>query len=364
MEDFQANNRPRLDAGAPVADEAEILRLVAQRESARQARNFQESDAIREELRNMGVDLFDKEKEWRSRDGRRGTLFTAGPSECPLSDMEIQDRIQQREEARRSKDFGRADSIRDELRSLGVEVNDKESLWRTSSGRGCTFSGAPLPAGGSFTPVDEIKRLINERERLRASQDFVNADEVRRQLSAMGVEVFDNEKRWRASDGTTGAIIAGGHEVSNCSLTDYEIITRVRQREDARAQKDFGTADSIRDELRRNGVDLVDKDKTWISTDGRSGHYSGGAAPAPMMNMQQAGGYGMQAGTGMNYGMTWTDASIAALVNGRERARARHDWQAADAIRNDLRSHGVEVFDREKMWRANDGRQGMIMSLA
>ena len=37
------------------------------------------------------VEAFDKEKAWRTQDGRRGFLFTAGPIECSLSDHEIQE---------------------------------------------------------------------------------------------------------------------------------------------------------------------------------------------------------------------------------------------------------------------------------
>merc|ERR1719461_2380235 len=116
MEDYTvaaAAKRARLDFDAP--SEAEILRLVAQRQSFRQARRFAESDSIREELRSMGVEVYDKEKEWRSRDGRRGMLFTAGPMECALSDQEIQELVREREEARRQKDWDRADAIRDDL---------------------------------------------------------------------------------------------------------------------------------------------------------------------------------------------------------------------------------------------------------
>jgi len=57
---------------------------------------------------------------------------------------------------------------------------------------------------------------------------------------------------------------------------------------------------------------------------------------------------------------TFSTASIIALVAGREKAREKHDWEAADAIRADLRSHGVDVWDKEKVWRANDGRNGVI----
>jgi len=56
----------------------------------------------------------------------------------------------------------------------------------------------------------------------------------------------------------------------------------------------------------------------------------------------------------------FSTASIIALVTGRERCRDIRDWEGADSIRQDLRANGVDVWDKEKVWRANDGRQGVI----
>lgn len=391
-DDDNSNKRQRLsDDDDP--SEVEILRLVAQRESLRQSRRFAESDSIREELRSMGVELFDKEKEWRCRDGRRGHLFTAGPGECPFSDSEIQERINLREDARKAKDWRQADSLRDELRANGVEINDRDGTWRTSSGRSGTYGAGPGPnnlrACGpthSSLGVPAIRKLVAERERLRASMDFEAADELRRQLAGLGVELFDNERVWRSSDGHQGVILTGGHEV-DCLLSDSDISHRVQQREDARSAKDFSKADMIRDELRRQGVELLDAQKSWCTTDGRQGSYSGGplhstAMMQPIMPMgggignalSQVAGLIQQTAVGASRlpasavtnnpsMMTFSTASIAALVTGRERAREHHDWDAADAIRADLRSHGVDVWDKEKVWRSNDGRSGPLAKL-
>jgi len=442
--------RARLDDIASPSED-EILSLVAKRESARQARRFAESDLIREELRSMGVELYDKEKIWRTRDGRRGTLFTAGAGECSLSDAEIQEYIREREDARSAKDWTRSDQLRDTMRQMGVELNDKDSIWRTSSGRSGTYGGGPVqpkPAAAtheaikSLGPlgVNSIQKLIAERERLRAAQDFESADEMRRQLAALGVEIFDNERIWRTTNGEQGIIITGGHQVV-CNLSDFDIASRVQQREDARNNKDWGSADTIRDELRQHGVELLDNQKVWSTTDGRQGYYDGQPIAIaqhhplmPAMTQATAGGgsnavamaqalaahtpqftgvtedavaaaAAAQLAGGGNAaamaqvqallvqqqqlqqqqvqqmlpspnssptnlvprtppppasGMTWSSASILALVNGRELARDRHDWEAADAIRADLRSHGVDVWDKEKVWKASDGRSGII----
>jgi len=404
VEDLAAN-RIRLD-GSGIVPEEEILRLVAQRQSFRQARRFAESDAIREELRSMGIELYDKEKEWRSRDGRRGMLFTAGPIECTLADEVIQEMIRDREEARRGKDFARADMVRDELRNHGVELDDKEAIWRTAGGRMGTYTGGPQP------PVingETIRQLVAERERLRAQQNFEAADELRRQLSTLGVEIFDNERVWRTRDGQQGVIITGGHEDTSVVLSNADILLSIAQREEARAAKNFPQADAIRDELRQHGVELLDNQKAWTTTDGRQGTFSG----APLQQTAQAvptgfgvgdivvtqsppGGIQAQMAAGLAAllvspaqhranaasamaqqaqqlaslpsspvtqspsGATFSTASVVALVNGRERARERHDWDAADNIRADMRSHGIDVWDKEKVWRANDGRSGPI----
>lgn len=430
--------RSRFDVGGGPS-EADILRLVSQRESFRQARRFSESDAIREELRAMGVELYDKEKEWRSRDGRRGTLFTAGSQECHLSDMEIQSFVAQREDARKAKDWARADQFRDELRQNGVELDDKENIWRTAGGRmgrydqskGGMMQGMPqqqqqpmqqmpqmqqqpmqfsdgaigaMPSsnpvsngGGGQLGVPAIRKLVADRERLRASMDFEAADELRRQLQGYGVEIFDNERIWRCNDGSQGVIISGGFE-GDCMLSDADIMYQVSQREAARSAKDWGQADMVRDELRRNGVELIDQQKVWVTTDGRQGGYNGNQAAVTIgapMHAPCGGGCGGQQG-GMIMGqqmmpqqqqqfmhatpstsssplnsavttnpstMTFKTSSIVALIQGRERARENHDWAAADDIRSDLRAHGVDVWDKEKVWRSNDGRSGPITKI-
>jgi len=193
----------------------------------------------------------------------------------------------------------------------------------------------------------------------------------------MGVEIFDNERVWRATDGQRGVIITGGHEV-DCLLSDYDIQARVEQREDARSSKDFNMADSIRDDLRRSGIELMDGQRMWVTTDGRQGTYRGTAVQTPTLTTHGAHGMstflplqqvvhhavipGLPASAVTNNPapMAFSTASIVALVAGREQCRDSRDWSGADEIRQDLRSHGVDVWDKEKVWRANDGRNGTI----
>merc|ERR1719329_748413 len=55
------------------------------------------------------------------------------------------------------------------------------------------------------------------------------------------------------------------------SLTDEEILWVVDLRERSRQDKDFASADVLRDAMKKCGVDLWDKEMRWQSKDGRQG---------------------------------------------------------------------------------------------
>merc|ERR1719150_1048098 len=92
----------------------------------------------------------------------------------------------------------------------------------------------------------------------------------------------------------------------------------------------------------------------------------GGGGGVPNRASGPAGGVGAQPGgsafkNALPGAAALSDEEIAAFVHDREKKRRQdHDFQGADAIRNHLRAHGVEVWDKEKTWRANDGRNGLI----
>eukprot|EP00408_Alexandrium_pacificum_P009233 CAMPEP_0171231198 /NCGR_PEP_ID=MMETSP0790-20130122/39781_1 /TAXON_ID=2925 /ORGANISM="Alexandrium catenella, Strain OF101" /LENGTH=406 /DNA_ID=CAMNT_0011697419 /DNA_START=81 /DNA_END=1301 /DNA_ORIENTATION=- len=224
-----------------------------------------------------------------------------------------------REQARMSKDWATADSVREQLVAKGVTIQDKSSSWRCvdgSSGRIPTWSEVE---GGSTTesfitnqsmtqggrsaamppPVNDgsdahIKHLVMMREQARAQKDFTQADTYREELKALGVDIFDKEKMWRSKMGASGVIIGyrGG-----AGPTDLEISTLVVQREKARQNNDYNTSDMIRNELRAVGVEIKDREKIWVASDGRQG-------PVPTWSAVMAGGdtpgfaQGMAATTG------------------------------------------------------------------
>ena len=107
---FGAIGAPAPSGGA----DPNIQRLVAEREQCRKGHDWARADTIREQLRGMGIELFDREKEWRAQDGRRGPI-TEHTQPCALSDAEIVALIEQREQCRKSKDFATGDMIREQV---------------------------------------------------------------------------------------------------------------------------------------------------------------------------------------------------------------------------------------------------------
>mmetsp|Transcript_118933 Transcript_118933/g.237036 ORF Transcript_118933/g.237036 Transcript_118933/m.237036 type:complete len:445 (-) Transcript_118933:58-1392(-) len=209
-----------------------------------------------------------------------------------------------RERARSAKDWSLADSIRLRLSEMGVTLFDKTSTWRSNDGMsGRIPSWSQLEAGetpesiiaaqatkmqtaGGHPEAHRIKALVQQREQARSAKDFARCDEIREELRAIGVEVFDKEKMWRAKNGASGVVI-GFHGPNG--PTDLEIATLVVQREKARQASDFGTADMIRDELKAVGVEIYDKEKLWRSSDGRR-------APVPSWSQIQSGSAVMSGG--------------------------------------------------------------------
>jgi len=213
--------------------------------------------------------------------------------------------------------------------------------------------------------IEEIIRLVATREQARLQKDWALADTIRVQLTTMGVTLFDKSSSWKTSDGQTGRIPTfseldglGGNiesiiqqqalEMQSAQVlatammggeVEGQIKELVKQREQARSNKDFTRSDEIRQELRQLGVEVYDKEKMWRAKSGASGVI-----------------IGWHSKTGP------TDLEITTLVNQREKARQSSDWATSDMIRNELRAVGVEIYDKEKVWKATDGRQGPVPS--
>ena len=90
------------------------------------------------------MEIYDHKGLWEGPGGLVGPLNkVANPNDkapatkqvaCKFSKEEVQDLIEERTNARRGRDFERADEIRDLLASSGVELYDKLNEWATYDG--------------------------------------------------------------------------------------------------------------------------------------------------------------------------------------------------------------------------------------
>lgn len=199
----------------------------------------------------------------------------------------------------------------------------------------------------------EIARLIFAREQARLAKDWNQADNLRSQLQEGGVLLYDKTRLWKCSDGRSGRIPsfdeveAGQVEPvyedakEEVDGSKEEIQSLVLQREQARGSKDFQQADAIRSQLQDLGVELLDKEKLW---------------KCPSRGMQ-----GIITGFRSN---ELSDVEVHTLVMQREKARMGNDYDLSDMIRDELKSRGVTIEDKQKVWQCTDGRRGAVPSWA
>ena len=179
--------------------------LVARRETARFARDFESADKLREQLARLGVTLDDQNKTWRAADGRSGPITQVNISElhaqkaaksgaATLPDEEIDRLVKEREQARFTSDYKTADRLRDTLEKHGVHLDTKENKWQSIDGRSgpigpVNISAAPAQKaarqGAPKMPIEEIERILVQREQARARRDYKTADVLRDTLETV-----------------------------------------------------------------------------------------------------------------------------------------------------------------------------------
>eukprot|EP00930_Biecheleria_cincta_P072228 TRINITY_DN59664_c0_g1_i1.p1 TRINITY_DN59664_c0_g1~~TRINITY_DN59664_c0_g1_i1.p1 ORF type:complete len:171 (+),score=17.69 TRINITY_DN59664_c0_g1_i1:76-588(+) len=72
-------------------------------------------------------------------------------------------------------------------------------------GRG-SRSRSRSPAGGKDVDEKQIQKLVNERQECRKNRDFGKADDLRKELSDLGVQVDDTDGNWRGPRGLSGKV--------------------------------------------------------------------------------------------------------------------------------------------------------------
>lgn len=358
----------------------EIVRLVFAREQARLGKDWALADQLRERLAAEGVTLFDKKHEWKTADGTIGRIPTftdleaGATADYPVHEEHIPVQrdseeeahirllVQQREQARAGKDFARSDQLRDELKTMGVELLDKDKIWRSSSG----LSGCIIGYRTAGASDKEINALLQQREKARHSSDYDKADMIRQELKGFGVDIYDRDKIWKASDGRSGPV-PSWNEVLGTPAPVAPAWSPAAPARGGSVQEQLlqaAMAAASNPALAAKTLQAIQQATGAVPTGPRRS-----AAPAAPMsalrnaNHEVAGALDIIA-KWQNSGREPSDAEVNWLVELREKCRANKDFASADQLRNSLRqSLSIELNEKEKRWYSPDGRRHGVIPM-
>mmetsp|Transcript_3904 Transcript_3904/g.5950 ORF Transcript_3904/g.5950 Transcript_3904/m.5950 type:complete len:548 (+) Transcript_3904:63-1706(+) len=381
--------RDTLDDHMPV-DEGAVIGLIKERKIARRAQNFAKADAVLDKLlKEHSVILDDKTKKWRTIDqsrqrikkARRGGKVgpyghdfvicpDAGPMmACALSEDKIHAMIAERMIARKSKEFKKADQIRDELKDQGVYLDDNTRQWRAdgksfNKNKGSNPKEKPI-SRSSFSShlhqddVDCVLDLLAQRLRFKRNLDFVKADAIRDELlEQYNVHINDRLGEWSVGGNfgenkrdnrhgkSRGEYVKSPYSADLPLSQDEEYVqNRVDERLQGRKNGDFDLADAIRQELLVDfGVMIQDTINQWS--------VGGDFGPDAPANRAE---YTWRRGRGDDNLSPKQITGITNIVAKRVEAKRARNFELADEIRNRLfERFKVRIDDKAFQWYVDD----------
>ena len=177
--------------------------------------------------------------------------------------------VQERVNARAQRNFDAADAIRDQLRDLGVHIDDRDQTWsRRREGGGGYGGGYGSSYGGGYGGG------YGGRDRGSGRNDRGGRSNFR------GYYEDDQGYGVRRGGGRAGGFSSrgGGYGVYERDPTDtaevdvQRVTSLLEERSECRRQRDYASADAIRDELSAMGVVVKDADMIWfVGRDGGRG---------------------------------------------------------------------------------------------
>ena len=288
-------NRPYVQSPDSLATEnvQTMQALLEERVKAKLDRNFVVADAIRDELMNdFNVGINDRLRQWsvggrfrepspsrgaptrrqprqqqRRRENPSGEYRMSIRSKIPDELHEIQDLIRTRDEARRSRNFDKADEILQILNERHIEVNDVAREWYST--HGTESSSYSRRGGGNISAEQEavILKLLDERSALKQEREFGKADRIRDRLQEdFNVRVDDKNREWHVVTDEYGMSPLSSELDEKTQLYVEEL---VRKRAVAKLHRDYHIADAIRNELMNDYlVQIDDRIKEWHALEG------------------------------------------------------------------------------------------------
>ena len=256
----------------------EVEKLLWERSLARAERLFKRSDEIRDELlERFDVRINDNMLLWSVGGGQNWGKADQPPrytmsdrSKVPSEVDEIEKLVQKRDNARLSRDFGKADEIRDQLLDKNIIVDDKKKIWYVGKmtkppGRDVLNSKDYIRRGGgdlSEEKLNEIEGLVNKRDGHKRNRQFKDADDIRAGLlKDYGVQVDDGNREWYIIS-TAYCMAHDSAEIDE--ETRSKVQQKIQDRTLARSEKDYEKADTIKKVLfKKYNVAIDDRTKEW-----------------------------------------------------------------------------------------------------
>jgi len=230
----------------PTANESTVVNdLIRKSDHARMFGDRNAEAQIANQLHQMEIEIFSTEDLWRSPSGMVGVIGNRPVSHAALGFL-----VQARDLAARNRNLEMAKAISELIQERGFTLDDTQGTWLSNDGRsgsvlqtqvqvptapaavlpyyepapayamrqnrqnrwGATSAPqqATAPAAAAVDLDGDIQTIINYREQLRMARDYAGADDIRKALRTRGVDVNDSEKKWSASDGSSGPIKGWG----------------------------------------------------------------------------------------------------------------------------------------------------------
>ena len=232
------------------ADSARISAMLAEREQTRRSQDFERADAIREQLRMMGVVWDDDMKTWRTPDGRCGRWGTPSHAAAAAGAGQGGYCIKLRGLPFRV----RYDNIRNFFALTGIEILQYSVvLEKNADGR---------PSG-----VGYVKVATQAEQQLACSQ--LNHKHIPGYDRYAWVVESTEAEYLAAANSWAGVVLNDTPSDGDSQVTSQKL----KEREECRKARNYQLADSIRDALRDEGVTFDDELRTWSDKQGSSGRW-------------------------------------------------------------------------------------------
>ena len=216
-EALKSRSYAKSSASLPLPDgvtQNDIQDRVDERMRARNNRQYQESDKMRDEiLEGFNVVIHDDIKLWsvggdfgmddpvNARKQERGQYTRRGGGNLSEDDVQIiTDMLKERYEAKSDRNFNAADDIRSHLyEQYNINIDDKASEWRVLSD---DYVQTKADKGATeLNAEDEIKHITSQLAKrliLKKNREYAEADDIRDTLQdGYSILIDDKKHEWK-----------------------------------------------------------------------------------------------------------------------------------------------------------------------